>query len=457
MNNKIKVDTSIFRDYDIRGIYPTQINEKAYYVLGRAITSYLKCEEIAVGYDGRLSSFSLFRSLTQGITDQGTNVVSLGLISTEMLYFASGNYKFSACIIITASHNPAEYNGLKIVAKGVVPLHGEFGLPEIKKLAISQDFPPVVEKGTAGKMDIMDDWIEHALSFINVEKLKNLKVVIDAGNGMGGISWQKLIGRLPVEIIPMYFKPDGNFPHHLADPLKKENILDLQKEIIRKKANLGFAIDGDADRLFVLDEKGKMLSGTVTCAILSKWLLGKYGSSPVLYNAVCGRIVPEIIKKMGGKPIRVRVGHSFIKQYMRKERALFAGEHSGHFYFRDNFNAESALITGLCFLEFLSNENKALSEIVKEIDKYPSSGEINFKIEGVDKIFKMIKNKFSDADSIDEVDGLSVWYSDWWFNLRVSKTEPLLRLNLEADDKTILEEKLRVVENLIIEKRRLKV
>lgn len=445
-----KVDTSIFRDYDIRGTYPDQINEKTFYILGCAIASYLKVNEIAVGYDGRLSSPSLFESLTKGIIDQGVNVVDLGLISTEMHYFASGNYNFDANLIISASHNPPEYNGLKIVTKGVVPLHGEFGLPDIKKLVVNQDFPQVLRKGTMRKMDIAKAWIKHALSFIDQKKLIDLKVVIDAGSGMGGISWQKLIGKLPIEIVPMYFEPDGNFPYHLPDPLKKENVADLRREIIKKKADLGFAIDGDADRLFVLDEKGNMLSGSITCAVLSEWLLVKYGPSPVLYNAVCGRIVPETIKATGGSSFRVRVGHSFIKQYMKKHQALFAGEHSGHFYFRDNFNAESALIAGLYILEFLSHKKKPLSEVRKRFNKYSSSGEINFKVENIDKILEIVENKFSDAENIDKIDGLSVWYKDWWFNLRPSKTEPLLRLNLEADNKVILKDKLRIVEGLII-------
>ncbi|MCJ7741016.1 phosphomannomutase/phosphoglucomutase [Candidatus Microgenomates bacterium] len=444
------INPAIFHDYDIRGVYPTELNEETYFILGQSIATYLKVKEIAVGYDCRMSSPSLFKALTSGIMDRGTDVINLGQISTEIHYFASGFYRFPANIIISASHNPAQYNGLKIVTEGVNPLHGNFGLPQIKALAIKNDFPRASQKGKMTKKEVMDEWIKHSLTFIQPEKLKSLKVVVDAGNGMGGISWQKIIGKTPVEIIPLYFEPDGHFPHHLADPLKKENTLDLKKAIAEHQADLGFALDGDADRLFVMDEKGNMLGGSVTTAILAMWMLQKYGSSTVLYNAVCGRIVPEVIKKYRGIPMRVRVGHSFIKQYMKKENAVFAGEHSGHFYLRDDFFAESSLICGLLFLEYLSKQNKPLSQIVSALDKYPSSGEINFKTADLSSVMKAVKEYFKDAKSIDELDGLSIWYEDWWLNLRPSKTEPLLRLNLEANNKTVLYDKLRTAENLLL-------
>ncbi len=447
---KIPIKPSIFHDYDIRGIYPEEINEDTFFVLGRATASYLSASEIAVGYDGRLSSPSLFKALTEGIRKQGVDVVDLGQISTEIHYFASGFYKFPANIIISASHNPPMYNGMKIVTKGVVPLHGEYGLPEIKKLALAQNFPYKSSEGKIRKMNVIDEWVKHALNFIDTKKLRPLKVVIDAGNGMAGVSWKNIIDVLPCKIIPLYFEPDGHFPNHLPDPLREENIKDLRAKILLEKADVGFAMDGDADRFFVLDNNGKFVSGTVTTAILSSWLLKKYGSSVILYNVVCGRIVPETIKTLGGTPIRVRVGHSFIKEYMKKNKALFAGEHSGHFYFRDNFYADSSFIAGLLFLEFLSNEKRPLSVIVKEIDKYPQSGEINFEVEDAEVVISAIKKEFSDAEETDEIDGLSVFYKDFWFNLRPSKTEPLLRLNLEADTKEILRDKIKLVEDKLV-------
>lgn len=438
---------SIFHQYDIRGVYPTQLNEDMYYILGRSLATYFATDEIAVGHDTRLSSPSLFTALTSGIMDQGADVVNLGLISTEINYFVSGRFGFPANVIISASHNPAEYNGLKIVKKGAIPLHGDFGLPEIKKLATDNKFSAPSKKGIMRKMEVLDEWIDHALTFVDIHKLKPLKVVIDAGNGMGGISWKKLMDKLPVNIIPMYFKPDGHFPHHLPDPLKPENVMDLTRKIVSEKADLGFAIDGDADRIFILDEYGKQVSGTTATAILSAFLLEKYGPSPVLYNVVCGKIVPETIKLHKGTPYRVRVGHSYIKERMKKENALFAGEHSGHFYFRDNYFADSSTIAGLIFLEFFSTQNKPLSQIVKELDKYKSSGELNYKVTDTTRIIKEIETKFKDATSIDYLDGLSVWYPDWWMSLRSSNTEPMIRLNMEADSQEILDEKLNLVKN----------
>lgn len=438
---------SIFHQYDIRGIYPAQLNEECFYIIGRALSVYLKVKEIAVGHDMRLSSENLFKALTSGILDQGTNVIDLGLISTEMNYFASGKYGYGANVIISASHNPGEYNGLKIVTKGAVPLHGDFGLPEIKKLAQKNEFVAPIQKGKMEKKDILSDWILHAAGFVDVAKLKPLKVVIDAGNGMGGVSWEKLKDNLPIEIIPMYFEPDGHFPNHLPDPLKEENIIELQKMIVNSKADLGFAIDGDADRIFILDEKGKRVSGTITTAILAQYLLEKYGPSPILFNAVCGKIVPEVIKNHGGKPIRVRVGHSFIKETMKKENALFAGEHSGHFYFRQNYFADSSTIAGLILLEYLSTQDKSVSALALDFEKYKTSSEINYKVTDAEKVIGQIEKKFDTATSINHIDGLSVFFPDWWFSLRASNTEPMVRLNVEADNDHILSEKLALVEN----------
>lgn len=470
----VLVNPDIFREYDIRGLYPAQLNEDSFYILGRAISTFLKVNEIAVGYDMRNSSPSLFKSLAQGIIEAGVDVVNLGMISTEMNYFASGKFDFPANVIITASHNPAEYNGLKIVTRNVTPLHSGNGLPEIKQIALKNEFLNAGNKGTIRDQSIIDDWVTHVLKFVDNTKLKRFKIVIDAGNGMGGLVWEKLKSLLPITVIPLYFAPDGNFPHHLPDPLKKENLSDLKNEVIKQKADLGMALDGDADRIFMVDELGNQLTGTVTTAILASYLLQKYGASTILYNAVCGRIIPEIVNKYGGTPVRVRVGHSFIKELMKKLDGLFAGEHSGHFYFRDNFFADSSTIAGLIFLEYLSSENKPLSQLGAKYDKYKSSGEINYKVsekipppsrspyghlEGVLTaanssklgIIKEIEKKFKKATLIDFIDGLSVWYLDWWFNLRASNTEPMIRLNVEADNSDLLKDKLEVLERAILD------
>mgnify|MGYP001559726994 CR=1 FL=1 len=448
--SKPTVDPSIFRDYDIRGIYPSQVNEETYYKIGRSIASYFHNSPIAVGYDARLSSSVLFEALSRGITDMGCDVIDLGLISTDMHNFASGFYQFPANVMISASHNPGQYNGIKIVQKGAVPIHGQKGLPEIKEIVMSDNITPLnLKRGSVSKKDILDDWIKFASGLIDLKKLKRIKVVIDAGNGVGGISWQKLIGKSAIEIIPLYFNPDGNFPHHSPDPLQKDNLNDLSLEIKKNQADLGFAIDGDGDRIFILDENGQKLSGTITTAILAKYFLKKYGPSNILYNVVVGKIVPETVLKNGGNPIRVRVGHSFIKETMKKTEAIFAGEHSGHFYFKDLYFADSSFVAGLYFLSFLSGESRKLSQIVKEFDKYCQSGEINFLVKDTDKIQEIILGEFP-SNKNDRIDGLSIWYDKWWINLRASKTEPLLRLNLEADSKDILLDKLTKIEKIII-------
>lgn len=447
--SKLSYDTSIFRDYDIRGIYPRQINEGLFYLLGKAIATYLRVNKIAVGRDTRLSSPVLSSSLIQGILDSSVNVVDLGMISTEMHYFASGFYRFPANIIVSASHNPSEYNGLKIVKKGVVPLHGNYGLPEIRKILETQRFSGKKSAGKKESKDILDAWIVHLLKFVDISCLRPLKIIIDAGNGMGGIAWEKLSKYLPLKIVPLYFKPDGHFPNHLPDPLNENNLAALKKVIQDKKGALGFAIDGDADRLFVLDENGQMVSGTILSALLSLIFLEEYGPFPILYSAVCGQIVPEIIKKNKGIPIRVRVGHSYIKEEMKKRKALFAGEHSGHFYFRDNFFADSSTIAGLVLLMYISKRNVPFSKIIAEFDKYFASGEINFQVANTSDILKKIESKFINAEKVDHLDGLSVWSKDWWFNLRASKTEPLLRINIEADNKSKLKEKEKELTKLL--------
>ena len=446
---KIKIDQSIFRDYDIRGIYPRQLNEEIFFILGRAISQYLQVREIAVGHDTRLSSPSLFKALVSGFNRQNVDVVDLGLISTEMNYFASGYYGYPANIIVSASHNPPQYNGLKIVKKGVVPLHGGYGLPEIKKITLSQQFPLTKLTGSVKKKSIITDWINHLLTFVEIKNLKKLKVVIDAGNGMGGISWQRLINHLPLTIIPLYFEPDGHFPNHLPDPLITKNLAKLQKKIKTEKADLGFAIDGDADRLFVIDDQSQLLTGSITTAMLAEHLLEKEGPAAVLYSVTSSRLVPEIIKKHQGVPYKTRVGHSFIKMEMKKTNGLFAGEHSGHFYFRKNYYADSSSIAGLLFLEFLSLKNKKLSVIRHNYEKYHQSGEINYYVDGSRNFFHNLR-KYFNKEKLEEIDGLTVELDGWWFNMRSSKTEPLVRLNLEADSKQILKRKFKFLHNLIV-------
>jgi len=434
----LNINTKAFHDYDIRGIYPTEVDENFFYHLGKAIALYYQKGPLAVGHDTRNSSPSLHAKLIEGITDYGVDVVDLGLISTEMHNFASGKYGFEGNIIVSASHNPPQYNGAKFLKKGVVALHGGFGLPELKTL-INKELSQSEVKGAVTKKDIFADWIEHALSFVDLSKFKRLKVVVDAGNGMGGPSWQEMQKRLPVEIIPLFLEPDGNFPHHVPDPLKDENTRELVAKVIETGADLGIALDGDADRIFFIDEKGRKVSGSITTAILADTLLDKQ-QGYYLYNAICGRVVPETILAKGGKPMRTRVGHSFIKAKMQELSAVFCGEHSGHYFFGKNYGSEASLVAGLIMLEKLSLTNDKMSEIVAKFDKYPISGEINFKVSNVTAVIEALRQHYqAGADSTDDIDGLSVWYKDRWFNLRGSKTEPLLRLNIEADNQEILD------------------
>ncbi|MDH7476571.1 MAG: phosphomannomutase/phosphoglucomutase [Microgenomates group bacterium] len=444
----ISINLTSFHDYDIRGIYPTEINEEFYYHLGKALALYIKKSPIAVGHDNRLSSPSLTKSLIKGITDSGVDVVFLGMISTEMHYFASGRYNFEANVIVSASHNPPEYNGAKIVKKGVIPIYSQYGFPEIKKLIV-KPLPKAKKSGKISQKNIFSSWINHALSFIDLKKIKKLKIVVDAGNGMAGPSWMEMKKRLPVKIIPLYLEPDGNFPHHIADPLKNENLKDLISAVKTHHADLGIALDGDADRIFFIDETGTKLNGSVTTAILTDYFAKKYPGY-YLYSAICSRVVPETIKKYHRTPLRTRVGHTFIKEAMKKTNGIFAGEHSGHYYFKKNYRADSSLIAGLTMLQILSLENVPLSVLRKRFEIYPSSGEINFKVKDRNQAVKAILKTFKNqANSVDDLDGYSFWFANWWFNARLSKTEPLLRINIEADNIKILEEQKKIILNFL--------
>ena len=435
-----KFDPQIFKAYDIRGVYPDQINEEIAYKIGRGFVEYLRPQNCAVGRDMRLSSLTLWKGLTEGIVDGGTDVIDLGLCSTDGLYFAVGKFGYDSGIMITASHNPPEYNGMKMCQKDAVPLSGEQGLDQIKELIIKNDFPVAGKKGKIKKHNIDRSYTEHVLSFIDTQKIKPFKIVIDAGNGIAGKTIPDVFPHLPCQIIPMFFELDGSFPHHLPSPIEPKNIEPLQKKVLEEKADLGAAFDGDADRMFLVDEKGKRLGGDMVTALVAKNLLKKEKGATILYNLICSKTVPEIIQKGKGKAIRTKVGHALIKPLMKKYNAIFGGEHSGHFYFRNNWFADSGLIALLVCLELISEEEKPLSLLVKSIDRYYRSGEINTPVENMSEKIKEVERHFLKR-KIDHLDGLTVEYKDWWFNLRPSNTEPLLRLNIEASDPKLLEEK----------------
>jgi len=445
-----KIDPQIFKAYDIRGIYPEQLNGEISYKIGKAFVQYLKPQNVAVGRDIRLSSEVLWKNLTQGITDSGCDCIDLGVCSTDGLYFTVGKFGYDSGIIITASHNPPQYNGMKMCTKEAVPLSGERGLDKIKDLVSRDDFPKEKRKkrGKIEKKDITQDYIQHVLSFIDPKKIKPFKIVIDAGNGVAGKIVPDVFSQLPCQVIPMFFELDGSFPNHLPSPIEPENIKPLQKKVLEEKADLGAAFDGDADRMFLVDQKAQRIGGDMATALVAKNLLKKEKRATILYNLICSKTVPQVIKDEGGIPIRTRVGHALIKPLMREYNAIFGGEHSGHFYFKNNWFADSGLIALLICLELLSQEEKPLSFLIESIDRYQRSGEINFRVEDIPGKLKQIEKHFHDG-KIDHLDGLTVEYEDWWFNLRPSNTEPLMRLNLEAEDKKLLEKKKQILFKLI--------
>ena len=427
------MDPKIFKAYDVRGIYPTELDEKYAYQIGRAFVALLGVERVAVGRDMRTSGQALAGALLQGIADQGAEAVDLGLTSTDELYFAVGKFGYPAGIMVTASHNPAAYNGLKMCRAEAMPISEETGLIDIRDMVIEGKIPQAKSKGTITSRDVLTAYLEHALGFIDRGALRPLKVVADAGNGMAGMILPTVFEQLPCELVPLYFELDGTFPNHPANPIEPENIVDLQAKVREVGADLGVAFDGDADRMFLVDEHGKFIGGDMTTAMVSDRLLRRNPGAAIVYNLICSRSVPQMIEKLGGRPIRERVGHSFIKATMRREDAIFGGEHSGHFYFRDNWYADSGLIAFLTILELLSAANKPLSEVLAPLDPYVRSGEINSEVADIKAVMAAVEQHYNAAGAtIDKLDGLTVEFPDWWFNLRASNTQPLLRLNVEA-------------------------
>ncbi|MBI4531766.1 MAG: phosphomannomutase/phosphoglucomutase, partial [Candidatus Latescibacteria bacterium] len=356
----------------------------------------------------------------------------IGLCSTDMLYFAVGKLDYDGGAMVTASHNPPQWNGLKLCRTGALSLSGEEGLPDIKDAIIHDRYRSVAHVGAIHRQDMGDSFADHVLAFIDRTVIRPFTIVIDAGNGMAGKVAPLIFTHLPCRIIPLYFDLDGSFPHHIPSPIAPENIRDLQRFILDNNADLGIAFDGDADRVFLVDEQAEAISGGLMTAIVAQSLLRRHRGATILYNLICSRVVPEIIKEGGGHPVVTRVGHSYIKQHMRQMNGLFAGEHSGHYYFRDNYYADSGIIAALYVLELLSQGKTPLSEIVRPLKRYAASGEINTPVEDKEGKMREIAERFSDAEEISYLDGVSICYPDVWFNVRPSNTEPLLRLNVEG-------------------------
>ncbi|MBA3472924.1 MAG: phosphomannomutase/phosphoglucomutase [Rubrobacter sp.] len=438
------MDESIFKAYDIRGHYPDALNEDVAREIGRAYVNFLELSgsRVVVGRDMRLSSEPLGDAFVQGVIEAGADVLDIGLVSTDALYFAVGHLEEPGGAMITASHNPKDYNGLKLCREDAIALSGDEGINQIRDLITSGKLPePNEDAGSVEEGDIIEDYAEHCLSFINTEGLRPLKIVVDAGNGMAGKMLPPIFKKLPFEYVPMYFELDGSFPNHSPNPIEPQNMEDLQERVVAEGADFGVAFDGDADRCFVVTEKGVTISGDILATLVAKNVLEKEPGAAIIYSAVCSKALPELVRREGGRPIRTKAGHSIIKPQMRKHDAAFGGEHSGHFYFRDNYFADSGIIAMLTVAELVGRQEEPLSELLVPIDPYFRSGEINSEVEDQDEVMKRVEEHYAERDDpeIDHLDGLTVDYGDWWFNLRPSNTEPLLRLNVEASDRETME------------------
>ncbi len=423
----------IFKAYDIRGVYGRDLTDEIAYRFGRAFVTFLKCKAVVVGYDMRDSSPNVESNLIRGITDQGVDVVRIGLSTTPMLYFAVAKFGYDAGINVTASHNPAEYNGFKLVKRDGVPISGDTGIYGMRDLVEANKFKNAARKGAVSEREgILDAYVNNILSFVDVSKLKKFKIVVDTANGMAGLVIPELMPLLHCEFEHMFPELDGSFPNHEANPLKHETLRWLQSEVKRKKADLGVAFDGDSDRIGFVDENGYIIPLDLFTALIAAELLKSNRGAKILYDLRSSRAVPEAIQANGGVAIETMVGHSLIKAHMRRERAIFAGEVSGHYYLKDNFYIESPFIVLLLLLKLMTESKKPLSELIRPLQKYCSTGELNFEVEDKEGAMERVKAAFPDAKRVYELDGLSVVYEDWWLNLRPSNTEPLLRLNLEA-------------------------
>jgi phosphomannomutase len=421
----------IFKAYDIRGTVPEELDADAARRIGAAFASFAAARQVVVGRDMRLTGEELSRAFVEGVTSQGADVVDLGLASTDLVYFASGRLEAPGAML-TASHNPARYNGIKLCLEGAKPVGEDTGLAEIKALA-ANGLAPAATTGSVSARDLLGDYAAHVQSFVDRSGLRPLKIVADTANGMGGLVVPRVFDGLPFELDILFGDLDGTFPNHPADPIQPENLKDLQARVTEIGADVGLAFDGDADRVFLVDERAQPVSGSTTTAIVAAAMLAKHPGATVIHNLICSQAVPEVIRENGGQPLRSRVGHSFIKALMAESGAVFAGEHSGHYYFRDNYRADSGLIAALVVLEVLCRAGGPLSEVRRPYERYAASGEINIEVTNQSAALERVAQRFA-GESIDRLDGLTIHVGDWWFNLRPSNTEPLLRLNLEAPD-----------------------
>jgi phosphomannomutase len=431
----------IFKAYDIRGVVPDELDEATAEAVGAAFVRVTGAKQMVTLHDMRTSSAPLADALGRGAASQGADVISGGLGSTDMVYYASGALDIPGAMI-TASHNPARYNGIKLCRAGARPVGIETGLADVKKLI--QDGIPAYDGplGTTTSQDLLPGYAEYLKKLVPLDGIRPLKVVVDAGNGMAGYTVPTVFEGLPLEVISLYFELDGTFPNHEANPIDPENLRDLQRVVKENNADIGLAFDGDADRCFVVDERGEIVNPSVLTGLIASRELQREPGATIIHNLITSRAVPEIIKENGGTPVRTRVGHSFIKAKMAETGAVFGGEHSGHFYFRDFWFADSGMLAALNVLATLGKQDKPLSELLKEFDRYYASGEINSEVADQAAATEKVRQVYATQPGVttDDMDGMTVSASDWWFNLRPSNTEPLLRLNAEAADEATMEQ-----------------
>ncbi|WP_214320962.1 phosphomannomutase/phosphoglucomutase [Nonomuraea sediminis] len=425
----------IFKAYDVRGVVPDELDERTTEAVGAAFVELTAAKSVVVAHDMRESSVPLSAAFVRGATARGADVVNAGLGSTDLLYYASGSLGLPG-VMFTASHNPARYNGMKMCRAGAVPIGADTGLVEIRDRAaellggVGEPTGSVIEK------DLLHGYAEHLRTLVDLSAIRPLKAVVDAGNGMGGHTVPAVFSGLPVEVVPLFFELDGSFPNHEANPLEPANLVDLQRAVVATGADLGLAFDGDADRCWVIDERGESVSPSAVTALVAARELAKHPGATIIHNLITSQGVPEIVREHGGAPVRTRVGHSFIKAEMARTGAVFGGEHSAHYYFRDFWFADSGMLAAMHVLAALGEQERPLSRVVETYSRYHASGEINSTVTDQALALSKVRHAFSERGTVDELDGLTVTGAGWWFNLRASNTEPLLRLNAEAADES---------------------
>ncbi|NUS01402.1 MAG: phosphomannomutase/phosphoglucomutase [Nonomuraea sp.] len=425
----------IFKAYDVRGVVPDELDEPIAEAVGAAFVEVTGAESVVVAHDMRDSSVPLAEAFIRGARSRRADVVHAGLGSTDLLYYASGSLGLPG-VMFTASHNPAQYNGMKMCRSGAVPIGGETGLTEIRDRAAELVGVTATPTGSLIEKDLLSGYAHHLRTLVDLSAIRPLKVVVDAGNGMGGHTVPAVFGGLPLEVVPLFFELDGTFPNHDANPLEPQNLLDVRRAVVETGADLGLAFDGDADRCWVVDERGESVSPSAITALVATRELGKHPGGTIIHNVITSLGVPEIVREQGGVPVRARVGHSFIKAEMARTGAIFGGEHSAHYYFRDFWFADSGLLAAMHVLAALGEQERPLSQVVAAYSRYHASGELNSSVADQGEALALVRAAFDGRGEFDELDGLTVTGPDWWFNLRASNTEPLLRLNAEAADES---------------------